>query len=51
MTEKTPQSPPKEQESLYSLCINGKRAHPRDAKRILTIPATPVDKDDRYEAA
>ena len=28
------------------LIINGKRAHPRDGKRILTAPATPVDKDD-----
>jgi hypothetical protein len=43
MIEKALQSPQQEQASLR---INGKRAHPQDAKRILAVPATPVNKDD-----
>ncbi len=46
MTEKTPHSPPQERGTLHTMRINGQCALPRDAKRILTVPATPVDKDD-----
>jgi hypothetical protein len=46
MAEKVPPQPPQMQEPLHYLRINGQCALPRDAKRILTVPAIPVDKDD-----
>jgi hypothetical protein len=42
--DKQPQ--PVAQEPLHTMRINGQCATPRDAKRILTTPAHPVDKDD-----
>jgi hypothetical protein len=48
MTENVPQpSSQQEQKPSYSLRINGKSALPNEAKRILSAPATPPDKDDR----
>jgi hypothetical protein len=46
MTEKAQQALPQEQEQFYKLHINGTCPSQRVAKRILTAPATPVDKDD-----
>jgi hypothetical protein len=48
MTRKTPQSqsPSQGGDVLLTLRINGQCPPQRVAKRILTAPATPVDKDD-----
>ena len=41
-----PPAQPVAQEQLHTMRIDGKSATPRDAKRILTTSAVPVDKDD-----
>lgn len=42
---KQPQ-PEQEREQLHTMRINGHCATPRDAKRVLTSPALPVDTSD-----
>jgi hypothetical protein len=43
---KQPQPNQEQEQQLHTMRINGQCATPRDAKRILTTPAHPVDKSD-----